>query len=246
MRSEIRLKTIVLLSLLLLVMILRVSGKDPQSNHGHEKPIDFTFARVQFNSFFYGFWMPGWAQDYPRSERNFLKILSEVTGIKTNSESYSVVRLDEPEIMQYPVLYFSEPGSWDITAAESTNFREYLLRGGFAIFDDFDGPRDWFNFQRCMKQVFPEHNLTKLTLDHPIFHCFFDIETLDMMPPAYIRGKPVFYGLSGEDGRLHVVANFNNDIGDFWEWSDESFYPISLSNEAYKFGVNYVIYALTH
>ena len=43
-----------------------------------------------------------------------------------------------------------------------------------------------------------------------------------------------------------AVANFNNDIGDFWEWSDESFYPVNLSNEAYKLGVNYVVYAMTH
>ncbi len=234
------------LSLCLVSTALWAPKKNRQPGQDQQHPIEFTFARVQFNSFFYPFWTPGWAQDYPRSERNFLKILSEVTGIKTNVGSHLIVRLDEPDIMKYPLLYFSEPGSWEITAAETKNFREYLLKGGFAIFDDFDGPRDWFYFQRNMKQVFPEQNLTRLTIEHPIFHCFFDIDTLEVQPPGYIRGRPVFYGLAGEDGHLRLVANFNNDIGDFWEWSNESFYPISLSNEAYKFGVNYVIYALTH
>ena len=101
------------------------------------------------------------------------------------------------------------------------------------------------NFERCMKQVIPERNLVELTLDHPVFNCFYEIETLDMVPPYRVRGKPTFYGLEDDHGRLQVVVNFNNDIGDFWEWSDEQFHPIQLSNEAYKFGVNYIIYALS-
>ena len=175
-----------------------------------------------------------------------LRILSEVTGIETAPDSNVIVQLDDPEIMDYPLLYFSEPGTWNITPEEARNFREYLDRGGFAIFDDFDGPRDWMNFERCMKQVIPERNLVELTLDHPVFNCFYEIETLDMVPPYRVRGKPTFYGLEDDHGRLQVVVNFNNDIGDFWEWSDEQFHPIQLSNEAYKFGVNYIIYALTH
>ena len=210
-----------------------------------DRPSHFQFARVRFNSY-HGGWGSGWAQDYPRADRNFLNILAEVTGIQTTPDSFSVVDLGSPEIMHYPLLYFSEPGGWDITPDETVNFREYLSRGGFAIFDDFDGPRDWTNFQRCMKEVLPELNLARLTVEHPIFNCFFEIETLEVEPPAYIRGKPEFYGLMRENGNLQVVANFNNDIGDFWEWSGESLYPINLSNEAYKFGVNYVIYALTH
>lgn len=215
-------------------------GRDPHaSSH-------FQFARVQFDSYDYGRRMPGWAHDYPRADRNFLKILSELTSVETTAESYVIVKLDEPQIMDYPLLYFSEPGTWAITEEEAVNLRAYLLKGGFAIFDDFDGPHQWNNFERCMKQVFPDRNLEKLTLDHPIFQCFFEIETLDMVPPYDVWGEPTFYGLSDEKGRLRVVVNFNNDIGDYWEWSDQSLAPIRLSNEAYKFGINYVLYALTH
>lgn len=228
------------------IATLRAPILDNEPQYHPLDPIYFKFARVQFSSYFRGRGNAGWAHDYPRAERNFLKILSEVTGIKTTSDSYSIVQLDDPEIMDYPLLYFSEPGSWNITSEEAQNFREYLLRGGFAIFDDFDGPRQWDNFHRAMKQVFPERNLVELTVEHPIFQCFYKIETLEMVPPYAVWGEPTFYGLSDENGRLQVIVNFNNDIGDFWEWSDKSWVPIHLSNEAYKLGVNYVIYALTH
>ncbi len=88
--------------------------------------------------------------------------------------------------------------------------------------------------------------MVQLTVEHPIFQCFYAIETLDMTPPYRVRGKPTFFGMDDENGRLQVIVNFNNDIGDFWEWSDQAWVPVQLSNEAYKFGVNYIIYALTH
>jgi hypothetical protein len=97
-----------------------------------------------------------------------------------------------------------------------------------------------------MNAVLPGRPLQKLTLDHHVFHCFYDIKTLEMVPPYAVQGSPEFDGIFDEKGRLQVVANFNNDIGDYWEWSDEAFMPVSLSNEAYKFGVNYLMYALTH
>ncbi len=134
----------------------------------------------------------------------------------------------------------------EITSEEAENFRNYLNRGGFAVFDDFDGPRDWTVFESAMSVVFPGRRMTRLEVDDPIFHCFFDIETLDMLPPYNVRGVPEFWALRDDSGRIQAVANFNNDIGDYWEWSDESFYPIDLSNEAYKLGVNYAVYALSH
>ena len=214
---------------------------------------EFVFARVQFNYFSRrggrrrGGRNPGWRHDYPRAEIHLLKILSEVTNIRTNPESFVVVQLHESELMKYPFLYFSEPGTWDITPEEAANLREYLERGGFAIFDDFDGQRDWRVFESCMRAVYPERRFEKLQVEDPIFHCFFDIETLDMVPPNSIRGgAPEFLALRDEDGRIQAVANVNNDIGDFWEWSDENVFPVHLSNEAYKLGVNYIVYAMTH
>ncbi|MGH9338190.1 MAG: DUF4159 domain-containing protein [Acidobacteriota bacterium] len=237
---------------LLLLLITPLRGYDLDFSRDSRDPNLFQFVRIRYNGFslggwggMRGQWVPPWMHDYPRAERNFLKILGELTTVETSSESYLVLDLSDPDIMNYPFLYVSEPGYWDVTEREVENLREYLNRGGFIVFDDFRGPAEWSSFAHCMRQVFPERHFEKLTLDHPVFHCFYDIETLEMIPP-YDSGKPEFYGLTDEDGRLLAVANFNNDIGDYWEWSDESLVPVRLSNEAYKLGINYVIYAMTH
>lgn len=228
-------------------------GLDLNPGLGISDPSLFNFVRIRYNGFvspwFAGNWWPQpWAHDYPRAERNFLKILAELTTIETTPDSFLILDLEDPEIMNFPVLYVSEPGYWNCTSSEVENLREYLQRGGFVIFDDFrDEPGEWHNFSSCMKKVVPDRNLEELTADHPVFHCFYDIASLDMVPPyKRVDADPIFYGLHDERGRLQVVANFNNDIGDYWEWSDERMAPIELSNEAYKLGINYMIYALTH
>ncbi len=230
--------------------LLPLHSLDVPAGQGAMDPSAFHFVRIRYHGYLEGWggdrWVSPWMHDYPRAERNFLKILSEVTTVQTTPDSYLILDLDDPRIMNYPILYVSEPGYWNATAEETANLREYILRGGFVIFDDFRGPDEWNNFSRCMKQVFPDRNLQELRLSHPVFHCFYDIESLDMVPPYEVYGKTRFYGLSDEKGRLQVVANFNNDIGDYWEWSDFSLTPIEHSNEAYKFGINYVIYGMTH
>ena len=99
-----------------------------------------------------------------------------------------------------------------------------------------------------MKRAFPEYQLKKLDLSHPIFNCFFAIKTLDVAAPYQNFGpmKPEFWGIEDDKGRLMMVINFNNDVSDYWQWSDDPFAPLEQTNEAYKFGVNYVMYALTH
>ncbi len=205
----------------------------------------FAFARVQFSSYRIRR-RPGWAHDYPDAEQNLLRIIQEVTAVHTWPQAHTIVRLDSEDIMKYPLLYFSEPGEWAITPEEAANLRKYLLSGGFAIFDDFDGPWDWDNLETCMAQVLPGQHFEELVLEDPVFQSFFHIETLEMVPPYGAWAAPTFLGIRDEAGRIQVVANHNNDIGDYWEWSEHGYYPIDLSNEAYKFGVNYIIYALTH
>ena len=232
-----------------LVPVLSVDEVGPARDSGDVNL--FQFVRIRYNGYvdFLGmgnFGPPPWMHDYPRAERNFLKILLEVTSIQTTPDSYLILDLDDPEIMNYPNLYVSEPGYWNITDEEAANLREYLSRGGFMIFDDFRGTQEWENLTTAMKKVLPERSFQELTLDDPVFHCFYDIETLDMIPPYNVPGRPMFYGMFDDKKRLLAVANYNNDIGDYWEWADESFTPVSLSNEAFKLGVNYIIYGLTH
>ncbi len=208
---------------------------------------EFVFVRIQYNGYDQGAeegsFAPPWAHDFPRAERNLLKLLAELAPVQTNSRSHLVLRLDDPEIMDYPFLYVSEPGFWDITEAETHNLREFLDGGGFVLFDDFRGQAEWDNLVASMRQVYPDRGFRKLTIDEPVFQCYLDIESLEMPAPYQAPGKQAFYGIFDESGRLQVVAAANNDIGDYWDWSDERI-PPKMSDQAYRFGINFVLYAL--
>jgi hypothetical protein len=219
----------------------------------------FTFARLRYEegiaaegfSFFRrrrGRGAP-WSHDYPRAERHLMKILDEVTAIDPydGEQGGSIVAIGDPELFKYPVAYMAEPGYWTMTDAEAGNLRQYLLKGGFIVFDDFRG-YDWRNFEAQVRRVLPEGRLVSVGLEDPIFHSFFDIESLEFHQ-YYDRGTPEFMGVYEDNDpakRLLLIANYNNDIGEYWEWSDTGYVPIDLSNEAYKFGVNYFVYGITH
>ena len=189
-----------------------------------------------------------WAHDYPRAERNLSKILDEVTSLSPvlAPQGGNVLALDDPELHKFPFAYMSEPGYWTLNDAEARGLRAWLLKGGFLVFDDFRGDH-WFNFERQLRRVLPDAELVELDVTHRVFHAFFDIETLEMFE---MYGLPVrFYGVHEDNDpnrRLMIVVNYNNDIGEYWEYSDTGFFPIDLTNESYQFGVNYVLYALTH
>ena len=241
------------LAIIALISLVAEGGQWERRRRREPPPVEltptivpnFSFARVRFHSFREGR-RPGWSHDYPRAERNLLRILSEVTDVYTEPAAHTIVPLDSPDLMLHPLAYFSEPGTWAITPDETTNFRNYLAKGEFALFDDFDGPWDWENFEACMASVLPGRHFERLELEDPVFQSFFHIKTLEMPAGYGSYEAPSFWGLRDDDGRLMVVANFNNDIGEYWEWSEHGYYPIELTNEGYKLGVNYVIYSLTH
>jgi len=137
-------------------------------------------------------------------------------------------------------------GYLDLSDIEAHNMSEYLLRGGFLIVDDFRGERDLENFRRQMKRVFPDRSLEELPRTHPIWNCFYDISDV-FPPPMYSRYlTPHYLGISDDKERLMLVADYNNDISEYWEWANDPFAPLDATNEAYKYGVNYIMYALTH
>src|SRR5262249_25157746 len=186
-----------------------------------------------------------------------MKIMREVTLLRPFVQRGDIVggnilKLDDPELMKYPVGYFSEPGGWFPNDKEVEGLRNYLLKGGFVIFDDFGqmrgyGQADWLNTVQQMQRVLPGAQIVPLDDHHPIFHSFYDIK-LDVIRQTY-RGIPVYYGIYEDNDpnkRVLAILNYNNDIGEFWEFSDEGFDPIAITNEAYKLGVNYIMYALTH
>lgn len=235
--------------------------KHPEDNGNVAYDGRFTFVRIKYRGMAHftneG---PGWAHDYPRAESHLMRIMREVSTMRPFMQrgpivGGNVIALDDPEIFKYPVAYFSEPGGWNPTEAEILGMRAYLLKGGFIIFDDFQGPRDWAIFTQHMMRVLPKARLVELDGSHAIFDSFFKIDLNGMRGADGAgvygpqRGRPTYYGIYQDNDpkkRLMTVINFNNDIGDFWQFSDEGFFPVALSNEAYKLGVNYIIYALTH
>ena len=107
------------------------------------------------------------------------------------------------------------------------------------------------NFERQMGRVLPGYKLIKLDHTHPIFQTFYQVDNLDFTHPKLPYLDTLFYGVfenNDPSQRLMVIANYNNDIGDYWEWSDQpdDWYPVDLTQKGFQLGVNYVIYGLTH
>jgi hypothetical protein len=226
-------------------------GRDPGDWQQVEYDGRVTFVRLQYASEGGGRSFdrePPWAHDYPRADSHFMTILKELTYTDARVDGGNVFSLDDPELTAYPVAYMSEPGFWYPTDDEAAALGAYLQKGGFVIFDDF---RDWHwqNFEEQMRRALPDAQLVELDATHPIFHSFYEINSLDFVQFYDRDRKPIFYGIFEDNDpskRLMVIANYNNDIGEYWEYSDTGWIPIDLSNEAYKLGVNYVIYAMTH
>lgn len=226
-------------------------GRPRFSSASNNQPYDgrFVFVRMSYSTGM-GFGGRGapWAHDYPVGEANFLKILTAVTDVPVNLDGTNVLAFDDPEIFKFPVVYLVEPGYWQMTDEQVVTLRNYLLKGGFLIVDDFPY-WGWEQFALQMSRVFPDLEWRDLDVTHPIFHSFFDIATLDIVPAYPALGeRPIFRALFRDNdvtSRMYVVANYQNDLSEFWEVSDEGFYPIAETNEAYKVGVNQFIYGMT-
>jgi hypothetical protein len=191
---------------------------------------------------------PMWAHDFPRAETNFLKILDETTFITTRLDGLNVLTLDDPDLFKYPVAYVVEVQAWDPSDEEIATLGAYLRKGGFLIVDDSRGRRALDNLEYVLARAVPGSRLVLLEQDHEIFDSFFRIVPDEVIPP-YGNEPPLWLAMfedNDPERRIQVVVNFNNDIGDYWEYSDYGYYPIDLSNEAYKLGVNYIVYAYTH
>jgi hypothetical protein len=203
----------------------------------------FTFTRLR--------WDTGrssaWNHDFPRAEQNLTALLRELTLIDADPAGSLILALGDPQLFRYPIVYMWEPGFWSMTDLEALRFREYLQKGGFAIFDDFEFEQ-WENFEAQMRRVLPDGRFVRLDRSHRVFDSFFRMTTIDFPHPMY-GITPTYFGIHEDNDprkRLMVVANHNNDVAEYWEWSGSGFLPVDASNEAYKLGINYMLYGLTH
>lgn len=230
------------------------SSAAPQSRQDFNAPYDglYHFVRIQWDQGRSRFgWGRGggplWAHDYPRADFNFLSILQETTYVRSGDRASNVVRLDDPELFRHPIAYIVEIERWSPDEEDVAALGEYLMKGGFLIVDDFQGNRALQNLYTHLRRAVPGAELMRVEDDDPIFDSFFRIVPEHVIPP-YGRYPPEWLGIyedNDPDERLMVMINANNDIAEYWEYSDRGYYPIDLSNEAYKLGVNYVVYGLT-
>ncbi len=250
----------IVLSALTLTTLTSVGQRPPgsapiQPQSAYRTDIEYdgriTFVRLRWrrDAASRGFWSTAWDHDYPRAEQHLSQIVRELTSIDMRLDGSKVLTLDDPALMTYPVAFMWEPGYWALTDVEAQAFRAYLLKGGFAVFEDFDGPDQWANFQAQMQRVIPGGRFIALDRNHHIFDSFFSIDNLETIVHPMSGLRPSYLGLFEDNDpnrRLLAVANFDNDVPEYWEWSGQGLFPFANTNDAYKLGVNYLVYGLTH
>ena len=217
---------------------------------------EFHFTRLVYESGGGGWRRRGsWATDYPEAEYHFMQGVRRLTRIDAAAGSKLVQLLDD-SLFDYPWLYAVEVGRWYLGPQEAERLREYLLRGGFLIVDDFHGTYQWAVFMSSMRRVFPDRPVLEIEAGDPILHVLYDLDNGIQIPgiqyvwsgSTYERDgiQPHWRGILDDDGRLMVAINFNMDLGDAWEHADTPEYPEQMTALAYRFGINYILYAMTH
>ena len=218
---------------------------------------EFAFTRIIFDSGHQALPGPGntaW-RDWPESDMHFIRGVRRLTAVNIEDGSRAI-RLTDEQLFDRPWIYALEVGTWRLSDEEAGSLREYLLRGGFLVVDDFHGSYQWSGFVRSMRKVFPDRPIVNVTESDAIMELHFNIDQSKPIPGimALRYGvtwehdgyTPTWRGIYDDDGRLMVIINFNVDLGDAWEMADQPWYPEEYTASAYRFGVNYVLYAMTH
>jgi Domain of unknown function (DUF4159) len=228
---------------------------------------EYTWSRLKYTAAlrsggdgggYYGFGYGGWAswsRDYPKADRQFLMALRRLTRVSARSTE-QVVDLDSDDIFNYPWVYAVQVENWTFTPAEAKRLREYLLKGGFLMVDDFHGTADWESFMEGMRMVFPNRPIEDLSNSDEIFHVLYDLSDRFQVPGEQYRITHRTYEKDGyvakwqairdDRGRVMVAICHNMHLGDAWEWADSPEYPEKFASMAFRVGINYVIYGMTH
>ena len=237
-----------------------------------ERAAEFHFLRVEYTDlpqYHRGFGYSSrdgrgtgwWLMDWPDADNHFTRGLQRLTRIDTGDPRH--LRLTDDRLFEYPWIYATQTGWWGLSDAETARLREYLLRGGFLVVDDFWGPEQWEVFRQTMDRVLPNHPITDIADSDSVMHVLYDIGEKDF---TFIPGSrhlrrgpggaiqilqpegtsPAWRALYDDGNRMVVAVNFNTDVADAWEFADVPYYPEAMTTLAYRFGINYVIYSMTH
>ena len=197
-----------------------------------------------------------WTIDYPRSDRHLSAAVRRLTRIHARSVEQCVNLDDGDEVYHWPFLYAVEVGYWQLTDSQVLKLRDYLMRGGFFMCDDFHGTSEWEVFNASMRKVFPDRPIVDLQNSDQIFHTIYDLDDRYQVPGAQFINSGRTYeqdgikadwkGIFDDKGRLMVAICHNMDLGDSWEHADNPEYPAKFSDLGLRIGVNYIVYAMTH
>jgi hypothetical protein len=198
-----------------------------------------------------------WTQDYPRADRHFSLAVRRLTRIHVRSVEQPILLEDGDDAYNWPWLYAVQVGEWGLTEEEAKIMREYLLRGGFFMADDFHGNFEWSMFEKRIRMVFPDRPIVDIPDNDPIFHTVYDLDDKFQLPGRdHLRAGAKFpndggigahwRGIYDDKGRIMVAISYNSDVGDAWEFADDPRYPEKFSGLAIRIGVNYIVYAMTH
>jgi hypothetical protein len=224
------------------------------------EPAEWVFGRLMYPSIGWGSgWEDGgtsWTIDYPKGDRHIAALVRRLSVIDARSVEQPVNLDDGDDVFNWPWLYAVEVGQWDLTDSQAAKLREYLLRGGFLMVDDFHGSQQWTVFVESMRRVFPDRPIVDLPDDDPIFHTFWDLEDRQQIPGLqYVQTGRKFEedgfdahwrGIYDDEGRVIVAICHNMDLGDAVEHSDTPIYPQEWSATAMRTFLNYIIYSMTH
>lgn len=223
----------------------------------------FTFTRVKRRSNYDGDGGP-WSTDAPDSDLNLSYRLQQMTAMKVDPDG-RFLWLTDKDLAEHPFIYMVEPGSLQLDEAEIAALRKYLLNGGFLMLDDFWGEYAWILVERIFARVFPDRRFSEVPLEHPVYHCVFEIRSKGQVPNVYLGAqsehdpehrtweradaREVHHrALYDDKGRMMVMATHNTDNGDGWEREGESDYYFHTFSEkiSYPLGINIIFYTMTH
>lgn len=218
---------------------------------------EFFFTRLAYSGYGgYGRRGGSWTTDWPDADYHFMQGVRRLTGVDA-AEGGRFVQPGDEEVYEYPWIYAVEVGNWSLSQEEGANMREYLLRGGFLMVDDFHGGYEWSSFLEGMRKIFPDRAIVDIPENDALMDIVFEIDQKIQIPGrGTVRSgvtweredgyPPHWRGIYDDEDRLMVAINHNMDIGDAWEHADDPWYPEAMTSLAYRFGINYVMYAMTH
>jgi hypothetical protein len=268
-----RIRVALLMGLSVGVLAFQIGGfprgfrPSPGYDTGGDSKHEFAWSRLQYTPLggggFGGFGgynrggFASWSRDYPKADITFLAALRRLTRIDARSYQ-QVVDLDSDAIFNFPFVYAVQVQSWTFSDQQATRLRDYLLKGGFLMVDDFHGTADWESFLRGMRAVLPEdkYPITDLADGDEIFHVLYDIGQRFQVPgEQYVNtGRtyekdgyvPKWRAIRDDKGRIIVAICHNMHLGDAWEWADDAQYPEPFASMAFRVGIDYVMYSMTH